>query len=200
MSMVQVDIDAGKSIERINRILTDVRGGARAAAWGALKRAGGAAKTQAGRYATEEYALSKSTFMKHVTVNSKLDTFKGASGSREIASMSISFAGHVIPLLSFDVSVSKKTGMVSARAMRSGRKEKLLHAFLGRSGDGKRVVLYERTSPQRYPLKELYGPSAAHMLRNERVVEKMSGTIREEFEKRSEAEIWRILNGWGGRQ
>ncbi len=192
MSTIRIDEAAQGTVARINKILAGVPGGAYKAAYNALKRAGESAKTKAGQFAAAEYAISKSTFMGNVKEKTRITGGNSAGG---VASLSISFAGTVLPLLSFSTRYSRD-GAITTQVMRNGGAATLQHAFAA-SIYGP-IAIYERVGAPRFPVEQKFGPSTAHMMQNEQVVEKMDKTIRETFEQRAEHEILRLLNGWGG--
>lgn len=191
MSVVRVDEVGGASLERLNKMLSSIPGGVWRAAYSALRRAGDTAKTRAGQFAADEYAISKGDFIKNVSIKTHLS---GEGGS--IVSMAISYAGKVLPLLTFNTQYSRD-GLLRTQVKRNGGSKTLQHAFAARVFGP--VAVFERVGSPRFPVQQKYGPSTAHMMGNERVVEKMDDTIRETFEKRVEYEITRVLNGWGGR-
>ena len=201
--MTTVEV-GGAGLERLNRLLHDVPGGVWKAAYGALKRAGEAAKTQAGRFAAEEYTIRKSDFMKNVTVKTSIGNESGrgdvtavnGAAAGGVVSLNIRYAGNVLPLLAFDTHFGRN-GRLRVQVKRLGDSKPLNRAFAARVFD--RMGVFEREGDARFPVRQLYGPSTAHMMRNERVVEKMDATIRETYEKRIDHEIDRVLNGWGGR-
>lgn len=192
MSMVRIDEAAQGAVERINKILAGIPGGAYKAAYNALKRAGETAKTRAGQFAAAEYTISKSTFMSSVHEQTRIS---GGTGMGGAATLSISFAGSVLPLLSFSTRYSR-SGNLTTQVMRNGGAATLQHAFAA-SIFGP-VAVFERVGKSRFPVEQLFGPSAGHMMQNEKVVEKMDKTVRDTFEQRAEHEILRLLNGWGG--
>lgn len=190
MSVITVDDVGGQSLERLNKILAGVPGGVWKAASSALKRAGDSAKTKAGQFAAAEYTISKGDFMRNVTEKVRL-----TGGAGGVASMKISFAGRVLPLLTFNTRFSKD-GLVQTQVKRNGGAATLEHAFVA-SIFGPAAV-FERVGAPRFPVEQKYGPSTAHMMQSEAVIEKMDETIRDTFDKRIEHEILRVLNGWGG--
>jgi hypothetical protein len=200
---IEVKEVEGSSLDRANKILAGIADGARDAAYNAAKRAGQAAKTEAGRYAAKAYTISKSTFMKRVSVETKthLDSYsapggyiKKGLGAHTVASVSINFCGSVIPLLEFNTKFTGG-GRLTTQVKRNGAGGTLQHAFAARVYEKKAV--FERVGKARFPIEEKYGPSTAHMMREDSVVENMTKTIGETFEKRMEHEIWRILTGLG---
>lgn len=186
--IVRVDEVGGRSLERVNKLLGRVPNGAFKATYSALKRAGQKAKTKAGQYAAAEYTISKGTFM--ANVNSKTQISGGGGG---VASLSISFAGSVLPLLEFRTRYGKN-GLVSTQVKRNGGAATLEHAFV-KAIFGP-VAVYERLGSKRFPVEQKFGPSTGHMMQNDEVIEKMDETIKETYEERIEHEILRVLNGW----
>ncbi len=191
MSYIKIEDVGGQSLDRINKLLAGIPGGATKAASSALKRAGEAAKTQAGRFAAAEYTINKGDFMRNTTIKTK-----SSATTAGVASMSISYAGNVLPLLTFNTSYARD-GSVRTQVKRNGSAQLLEHVFVAKiSGH---TGAYERLGRSRFPLEQKYGPSTGHMMRNEDVIEQMDETVRETFERRAEHEILRVLNGWGGR-
>ena len=183
--MIRVEQVGGTSLDRLNKILASVPGGAIKAGYAAAKRAGQTAKTKAGQFAAAEYTISKGTFM--ANVNTKMDVQGGSGG---VAGISIMFAGSVLPLKTFQTRAGP--GGVTAKVKRSGGGT-LQHAFVINAFGG---GIFERLGPSRFPVEQKYGPSTGHMMQEEHVVEQMDKTLRETFEQRMEHEMLRIMNGW----
>lgn len=190
MSVVNITSEGNASLDRVNKILAGIPGGAWKAAYSALRRAGDTAKTRAGQFAAAEYTIGKGDFMRNVTEKTSISG--GASG---VASLKVSFAGHVLPLLTFNTKFGRD-GRVQTQVKRGGGATALDHAFVARVYGS--TAVFERLGSSRFPLEQKYGPSTAHMMQNERVIEKMEQTVQETFDQRIEHEITRILNGWGG--
>lgn len=138
----------------------------------------------------KDWAISKGTFMSNVTEKTRI-----TGGSGGVASLQISFAGSVLPLLSFRTKFSRD-GHVQTQVKRNGGGATLEHAFVA-SIFGNAAV-FERVGSPRFPVEQKFGPSTGHMMQNEKVIEKMEQTISETYERRIEHEILRVLNGWGG--
>ena len=102
MSVIRIDEVGGKGLDRVNKLLAGVPGGVFKATSAALKRAGDTAKTKAGQFAAAEYTISKGDFMHNVNEKTRVS---GDSGG--VASMQISFAGSVLPLLTFNTKFSR---------------------------------------------------------------------------------------------
>lgn len=189
MSYVHISDVGGDRLERVNAILSHVPGGAFKATHAALKRAGATAKTRAGQFAAAEYAIKKRDFMQNVNVKTHIE-----GNSEGLTSMTIRFAGNVIPLTTFQTTVGKD-GRVSTRVMRRNAKKQLDHAF--RTKMNTHVGIYERTGLSRLPVEQKFGPSTGHMMQNDKIIKKMEETICSTYEKRIEHEIQRIMNNWG---
>ena len=189
MSMRISEIGAD-SLERTTKILAGIPGGVYRAIYSALRRAGNTAKTRAGQYAAEEYTINKSDFMKNV--RQKIHISKDTGG---LVSMSISYAGNVLPLLAFKTRYSR-SGRLQTQVKREGIASVLDRAFAAKVYGP--IGVFERLGKERIPLEQKFGPSTAHMMQNSVVIAKMDSTIMETFDRRMEHEITRILNGWGG--
>lgn len=190
MSVITMEAVGGKGLDHVNKILAGIPDGAYRAAYGALRRAGDTAKTRAGQFAAAEYAITKGAFMRNVT--EKTVVSGGAGG---VAELKISFAGHVLPLLTFNTRFGRD-GRVQTQVKRNGGASSLEHAFVARVFGP--AAVFERLGASRLPIEQKFGPSTAHMMQNEQVVERMETTIRETFEARLDHETLRVLNGWGG--
>ncbi len=188
---VRISEVGAESLSRINKILAGIPGGIWKASYAALKRAGDTAKTRAGQFAAEAYTIKKGDFMKNVHQKSHI---KSESGG--IVSMSISYAGNVLPLLTFNTNYSR-SGLLQTQVKRDGATAVLERAFAARVFGP--IGVFERVGEKRFPIEQKFGPSTAHMMSSEQVVEKMDATVRETFERRLEHEITRVLNGWGGK-
>ena len=190
MSVVQISDVGQTSLDRINKILSSVPGGVYKATYSALKRAGQSAQTKAGQFAAEEYTIRKGDFARNVRC--KIDI---SGDGTSVTSLSIRFAGTVLPLLTFNTKFSRN-GRVQTQVKRNGGASTLEKAFVA-DIFGKTAV-FERVGAPRFPVEQKYGPSTGHMMQNEAVVEKMDKTISETYNERIEHEILRVLNGWGG--
>ena len=128
MSYIRVEDVGSISLDRVNKLLAGIPGGIQKAAYSALKRAGDTAKTRAGQFAAEEYTISKGDFMKNVSVKTNITSELGS-----VVSMSISFAGTVLPLLAFNTKYSRD-GLLTTQVKRNGgaatRSMPLLNASL----------------------------------------------------------------------
>ncbi len=188
--IIKIDEIGGKGLDRVIKVLAGVPGGAAKAVSSALKRAGDTAKTKAGQFAAAEYTINKGDFMHNV--NEKTRVSGGVGG---VASLEISFAGSVLPLLTFNTKFSRD-GHVQTQVKRNGGAVTLERAFVANIFG--QTAVFERVGAPRFPVEQKYGPSTGHMMQNEQVIKNMDKTIIETFETRIEHEITRVLNGWGG--
>ena len=192
IGVVTMHLNDGNSIDRANALLAGISngGGAIKAVHAALVRAGATAKTKAGQFAAQEYTMKKSSFMVRTKVKTHVDGgFWGASSVR------IQFAGRVIPLLEFNTRYAN--GGLFTQIKRANSGEALEHAFAAPVYG--QTAVFEHVDKTRGPLRQKFGPSTAHMLQNEDVIERMDKAMQETFDKRIDHEISRILHGWGGK-
>lgn len=189
MSYIRIDEIGSNGLDRVNKLLAGIPGGVWKAIPAALKRAGDAAKTKAGRFAAAEYTIKKGDFMRNSTAKSHV-----MGGSGGVASVSIGFAGNVLPLLMFHTKFSRD-GRIQTQVRRGGGAAALNHAFAANIFGP--VAVFERVGLSRFPVEQKFGPSTAQMMENDKVVTQMDKTVRETYDKRIEHEINRVLNGWG---
>ena len=191
MSNVRITISGQETIDRVNKILAGFPGGASKAITAAAKRAGEHGKSMAGTYAAQKYTISKGVFMENV--KTKLQVSDG---------FTLDFTGGVIPLKRYKAKDQKPKGVFAT--VKAGSGGILPHAFTGpgdhffERGDGfMQLKIGKRGKPlaPRQNIEKLFGPSAAHMMQNDEVIEQMDKVITETFEKRMEVEINRILAG-----
>lgn len=180
-----------EDLPRIQKVLAGVSGGWQKAVGRALSRAGTSARTVAKGAVTKEYAISAGDFLRETrNINHFVRT---SSDGVEVV---FGFAGNVIPLLRFDTSVGRD-GRVTSRVKRSGAKKAIDHAF--RAQMGAHTGIYERIGPDRFPVRELYGPSTPQMMySNEDVMDKVEDKMVDTYDKRIDHEINRLLAGLGG--
>lgn len=174
--------ETGISLERITALLSMIPEGLQKANMRAMKRAGEAARTQAGRSASTYYQVSRGQFQANVKESVK---------TQGIASITIRYAGSVIPLIQFHVKHTR--GGIFAQAMRTSGGAVLRNSFVASIGASPNV--YTRLTSSRFPIKKLFGPSTGHMMQNEKVADEMGKTMKETYDIRFEHEIGRILSG-----
>ena len=188
MSEIYIREDGGLQLDRANALLAGIGNGSAIfqAVGSALKRAAQSGMSQAGGYASGAYNISSGAFKSHV--KSKIMMSGGSGG---VTSVRLTFSGSVIRLIEFKTGFSKDGGV--SVSVKKGGGAVLTRAFVGNFG---RHGIYERVGKGKYALQELYGPSAAHMMMDAGVIQKMDQHITEVFNSRIEHEISRILNGW----
>ena len=179
MSGIRITVNGEEEIERANNILRKFVGGegVHRAIAAASKRAGEQGKTKAGTFAAQEYSITKGVFMSNVTT--KLMPISEG--------FTLSFSGGVIPIGKFKTNDIRPRG--TSTSVKRGQTSRLPHVF----GLGGSFV--ERVGKSRYPLEAKFGPSTGHMMQNDEVIDQMSQTITEAFDKRMEVEINRLLAG-----
>lgn len=185
-----VDISE-ESLERVSKILKGVPGGTFKAVGSALARAGQAGRTVAARAASKEYAISQQQFNSNIR---NINHFTKTSG--DTVTVEFGYCGYVIPLVKFDTTVTGD-GHIATRAKRASTKTILDNAFMANMG--KHTGIFERETPSRFPVRELFGPAPTQMMySSEEVMDAVEERASEVYEQRIEHEITRILNGYGG--
>ena len=170
------------SLDRLQKILGNVPGAMYRASAAAIKRALQSGKTAVKKTIAQEYYISSGSFL----ANTRERYTVGSDG------FDLHYSGWVIPLIKFHYS-GGKGGRVHAAVKRGGGGE-ITEAFL--QSVGGHVGLFERESPARLPIHELFGPSTPQMMyTNPAVVEEVDRKVSETYEKRIEHEIGRILSG-----
>lgn len=180
-----------EQIERVNLLLSDLHGAPNRVLFNVINRALGTVRSQSGKEIRQTYNIKQGD----ITANQNMKMKRATAGDLV---GSIEFAGTVIPLKRFKVSPSapaQKTVSVSVLKAEGGKR--LEHAFvanLGKYGVG----VFERMTRRRDSSEQLFGPSTAHMMANENVLEKVEEAAQDTIDKRVEHEITRILNRYGG--
>jgi hypothetical protein len=187
---ITVDDEGDFQLNRVFKILGGLgHGEAQKAIGSALARTAQAGKTVGAKLVTQTYALNQETVKKYTRNINHTIQYNGGG-----AEVSFGFRGNVIPLIHFDTAVGKD-GIVKSRVIRTNVRKRLDSVFS--STVGKHTGLFERMTPKRFPIKEIFGPSAVQLFyANEKVLDEMNGKMAETYEKRIEHEITRILNGW----
>ena len=176
-----------EQIERVNLLLGDIKGAPNRALFNVINRALGTVRSQSGKVIRETYNIKQSD----ITANQNMKMKRATAGDLV---GSIEFAGTVIPLKRFKVSPQRTVSVSVLRAEGGKRLESAYVADLGKYGVG----VFERLTRRRDSSQQLYGPSTAHMMGNENVLDKVEQAAQETIDKRVEQEITRILNGYGG--
>lgn len=182
-------------LDRVTKLLAGISGGVYKAVGSALKRAGQRGQTVGMKFAAKHYAIGENE-LKRNTRNINM-VMKDGKTSVEVT---FGYRGNLIPLIRYDTTVSKD-GIVSARVLRSNAREEVDHVFAANMGHHKGI--FERVGTDRFPVRELYGPSAVHALMDSTTLpgsdfgeSDLEKEIYQTYETRLEHEITRILNGW----
>ncbi len=178
-----------EQVDRIHLLLGGIKNAPQKVIHNVLNRAASTVKTTSSKEVRKTYKIKHGD----LTSNQNVKTTKAGPSRLEA---SISFAGNLIPLIKFNVNPKQpQQRKVSASVLKSGGKKQLIHAYvadLGRYGVG----VFERETSERESSKQLYGPSAAHMIENDNVLNSVQAAAMETIDKRIEHEISRILNGY----
>lgn len=191
MTRVYFEDVAESSLDRASKLLAGIPDGVYRAVGSAIKRSAQHGLTVGMKIVSEEYAISQGE-LKSRTKN--INTIvKDSSGSYEVT---FGYRGNVIPLIKFDTKFGSD-GRVHTRVLRSSAKEVLENAFVAHVGG--HTGVFEREGPERFPIRELFGPSAVQAFyAREETTDKMYEEIVNTYDSRIEHEILRVLNGWGG--
>lgn len=189
---VYMDVIGDTSLDRATKLLAGIPDGVYRAVGSAIKRAAQHGLSVGMKIVSEEYAIDQGE-LKRRTKNINVIEKTGA-GSYDVA---FGYRGSVIPLMKYDTKVSKD-GRIETRVLRQNARQQLDHAFVAQMGS--HTGIFERETDERFPVRELFGPSAVQAFyAREETVDKMGDALRETYEARIEHEISRVLNGWGGR-
>lgn len=177
-----------EQIDRIHLLLGGVKDAPQKAIYNVLNRAVSTVKTTSSKEVRQTYKI------KHGDLTSSQNVRITKAGPSRLEA-AISFGGNLIPLIKFNVSPKQpQRKIVSASVINGGGKSHLIHAYVANLGKG--VGVFERETSVRESSKQLYGPSAAHMVENNDVLKNIQAAAMDTIEKRIEHEISRILNGY----
>lgn len=178
-----------EQIERVNLILGGIRKAPNKAFYNAINRALSTVRSKSGKAIRETYRIKQSDITSNQNMKLKRASISNLEGK-------IEFAGGVIPLMKFKVTPSEpKRKSVSVSVLRTESAKRLQSAYvanLGKYGVG----VFERATSKRASSQQLFGPSTAHMMSNDNVLQKVEAAAQETIDKRIEHEISRILNGY----
>ena len=196
-----------EDVARVEKILHDVPGGAERALSNAMNRGLSKVRTAAfkevrGVYNVQNAALKAATSTR----------IRRASGNNMIGS--ILFSGVKIPLYKFKVTPQAiATGETVKGSLEKGHMTEFAHAFVALMDSG-HIGVFERKGVQGIKSRlqkangkgnkhtekvgEIMGLSAAQMIGNSDVIERVESEAQETISARINHEIDRILNGYGG--
>jgi len=184
-----IEIDFNDQIENANLILNGVKNGVPIATYRAMNRSLITARSETSKEIRKKYNI------KSRDIKDKSNT-RITKASRNTLQSSITYAGRVIPLKNFSVKAPNSKSDRLKVAVKKGSKKPLNSAFianLGKYGPG----IFQRQTSQRKSSKQLYGPSVAHMVEEENVLDGIATKTKDMFEKRMDHEINVILKGYG---
>lgn len=182
-----------EQISRVESILKGIQNGPEKVFYNVINRALSTVRTVSGKEIREIYAISQKDLRSESTI-------KLHKASKSDLSGEITFAGCSIPLYRFNVTPKLPTQGITVRAavLKSSAQTEFESAFIGLMKSG-HTGIFERTTAKRFPIREFYGPSVAHMAGNSIALTKMEQAAQETIDKRIDVEINRILNGYGGK-
>ena len=183
-----IDVDDSGGIDKAYKLLSGLENHALEQAVGsAIKRAAMRGRTVGAKLATERYAIGQNVLKRYTKwYNHKAYFSSGSFG------WVFGYRGYLIPLSHYDTTVGSD-GRVHTRVLKTSPKKILDHAFRSTGMAYNRIR--ERVGQDRYPTRELFGPSPVEaLILNE---DKVESAVLDEFDQRIDHEILRILNGWG---
>lgn len=175
--MVQMTIDAGPWIEKAKQDLANVKNGAQIATANSSQRALAAARTAGVKMMRSTYTVKSAAAKSHMIIRHGRDAYM-----RELV-----ITGSPIRVEEFKHSKRAEGAFVSVK---NGGGGVIKSSFftVGRHGVG----VFVRTTPERLPIQEQYGPSVPQMMGNPTVVDAMQKRGAEVFEERMAHEISRL--------
>lgn len=186
--MIEIDMEHDQ-LEKAFLMLNGVKNGVPTALYRAMNRSLITAKSETSKEIRKRYNI------KAGDVKNKANT-KITKASRDTLLSSVTYSGRVIPLKNFSVKDAKSRTEMIKVAVKKGPKKPIPHAFvadLGKHGPG----VFQRQTSRRNSSKQLYGPSIAHMVEEENVIEGIATKTKEMLDKRLDHEINAILKGYG---
>lgn len=189
------------SIERAEMLLRNIPGAADKAIRSATDRAAAYLRTASIRHIRERYDISAKNVRNEDTFQVKYIRSQGLS-------VTISFAGHKIPLYRYGGTSPKQPvvgELVKAHVMKVTRPYPFYHAFVAtmqNSTGNNHTGIFERTgypsarNPRREAIREITGLSVKQMLNNEETRNRLTMETVDKWEERIEHEINAFLNGW----
>lgn len=110
----------------------------------------------------------------------------------------VHFAGYEIPLYKFNVTPKKPgTGKQVSATMKRGGGAVYDDAFIAEMKSG-HIGVFHRETRKHLPISEYMGLSAAHMVGETAVAEKLQEEAQKTVDERVMHEVERLLNGYGG--
>lgn len=174
-------------INRINTLLSGIPKGSEKVLTNAINRGLVNARSNSTKLIAQTYHIKQKDLKGRSNIKIKNASFSDLEGN-------ILFAGTVIPLIKFKVNPTKQQQkVVTVAVLKASGGQRLKSAYVANLGKYDTGV-FERLTKKRETSQELYGPSTAHMAKNEDVTNKVSEEAQIMVNKRVEHEISRILN------
>ena len=188
---IGVRIDA-ETLERVGALLAEVPRGAERAFSNAINRGLSKLKTGALREVKRVYTVQSSA------LNAATNTTVKKASTGDLAGY-VQFAGYETPLYKFDVTPKKPgTGKQVSATMKRGGGAVYDDAFIAEMKNG-HIGVFRRETSKHLPISEYMGLSAAHMVGETAVAEKVQEEAQKTVEERVMHEVERILGGYGGK-
>lgn len=187
---IGVQIDA-ETMERVEAMLAQVPKGAERAFSNAINRGLSKVKTGAFREVKRVYTVQGSALSSATSTNIKKASTGDLAGH-------VHFAGYEIPLYKFNVTPKKPgTGKQVSATMKRGGGAVYDDAFIAEMKSG-HIGVFHRETRKHLPISEYMGLSAAHMVGETAVTEKLQEEAQKTVDERVMHEVERLLNGYGG--
>lgn len=179
---IDIRVSSFGNVERAERLLSGVKGGATTALVRALNRASESGRTAAVRETTTRYTIKA----KDIRPSIKLE-----KASKTNLTAGISSKGPRIPLSAYLHKPKTDTTGAKRRpvyvSVKKGSLKPLGQGFIWK-GD-----VMQRVGKERHKITRRTGPALPMLLNNEEVVEKIMNTMNETTDKRLDHEINRLL-------
>ncbi len=183
-----------KQIDRVNLLLSSVKGGADRVITGAVKKGQQAARSETKKGIKEIYDIRPGVLNKNSKINIRTRKADGGIIGE------VSFSGYKIPLFKFRAT-PKKSGtrkLVKARQMKANAMTPFAHAFIATMPKNGHTGIFERDGEKRLHITEKKGSSVGQMASNAIVVERVEKKAQEVIDNHIEENINKILNrAWG---
>lgn len=181
-----------EQIERVSTLLSVIPRGVEKALTGTIDRAKGTVRSETTKKISEVYYITRNDI--RAETNIRMSTQKTGGSIVGI----ISFSGKKIPLYKFNTTPKVVTpgALVSSAVYRDNNPVPFKNAFIAEMRSG-HLGVFKRKGKSRIPISEFMGLSTAQMAANSVVLDDVESAATETINKRLEAEINRILNGYG---
>lgn len=182
-----VDEALNKQVIRLNNIFKTFGKDIREGLSGALTRAASAAQAETNRAVPKHYAIAPGKFRQHVKFSPN-----GLRTSGDLVIMSYRYAGNVIPLLEYNGKVDANRSVSAAVKKGRGPVPLTIRTF-GANLYGKEAV-FQRLTEKRFPIRQIFGPAAPSLVKNEKVTEAFEKKAIETLMTRMDHELSRIFS------